>query len=793
MEDAPVLLLKKHRNPATREGKKTYLRQAEQHADRSSVAGAALRALRLIQRDFTSEDDPEPSSSFHEVSPNTPWSKYGTKFVAGISQYKTVYLHLETDKKGRPTLLILGALNNTTLAVKLLHDAQATYWDSFEKSFPRLAAILKDTDYLKLTTTFRLTKRFLKIRKPTAPDKLVDVLFLANTLRNSDFFHVKKYRHCDERIAGLCLIWSTLGEHKGPITFADWDDAFGNGVPFPARRKEDRLLRWPKAHRREYLTRSQIIYAEQLAQAANTISVHYFLWAANYGEMVRPVEDFGRTFEDCLERSYGESLTDGDGWLAKYNEVREGYIERRVAEPSPPSRVRFESPRVDDYEPSVPREHQEAGYHQEVVEIDEYDPELELMQRCERLQRDRQLVDPFACSDDVQEGPSHLPSSSPSDGVRAGPSHWPTTSGSDDVRQGPSHSPPPSDNQPVDHTTTVSHRDHVDRGDHNAGDNTTRRRDDAHRSTQTRAARNKRMEINRKRLQYRANHANEFVADFLGKNACTTCGEEPRHKDPNECPVEYFKKYGKMPKQCSLPCHYCDSFEHITDACEYLHMRCVRCGFRGHMAFECHERTTEEWLIAYLNCVHLGKWTRRNADGPMRGRFGFGDTSQLDLSLSTKQFISTKRNSLRFVRHKELAGQPSCDSTRELSAAWDNLHRQEQDLKQRRRDFEKEKEIFYRQQDKFNAERRQMQVVKRRAVSTTNAATQTGELTDAVEILVPFPNSLSSERLRGKITKSEEQPNEQPEAETDTRPEPGQDEDAMEDDVLELHVEEYFV
>ena len=758
MEDAPILFLKKHRNPATKEGKRTYLKYSEQHVDHANVAGTALRALRLLKRDFTSDSDPEPSPAFFELSPSTPWTKYGDRFKAGVQQYGGFSIHVELDRKGRPVLLILGAMNNVTLAVKLWIDGERSPWSSFEHRYPQLAKIIADDELIKLTTSYQLTRRFLNLRRPRHADKLVDALLLGNILRNDDFFHAKRYADCDERLASLCLIWSILGEHKGPITFRDWEAAFGNGVPFPARRKEDRLLRWPKTHRREDLTRSQVIYAEQLSRAANTVGVHFLLWNANYAEMTRPIDDFGNTFEGCLDRSYGESLTHGYGWMAQYQGVRENFVRDPSSSPSPPPtrRVRFVAPDVDDYEPSIPRP--VASPRQDLEpDNDQYDPEIESTKVRSR-EREVQMQDPFAGSDsdDVHEGPSHSsPAASTSGASNAPPTGLdPPRPGPDPPRFRPREGPsrPDSDRQKV--------------------------------TIPTRAARNKRMEINRKRHKYRVDHSEEFNEDFVGKNACIACSDEPRHQDPDECPVEYFRKYGKMPKQCSLPCHYCDSFEHITDACEFLHVRCVVCGYRGHMAFECHERNTEEWLVAYLNCVHLGKWTRRNPDGPIRGRFGFGDTSEMTLSNSTKQLIGTKRNSLRFARHKEATGQPTCDSARDVAASWDQLRRQEVELQRREREVERKQQAIYREEDR--AKRESRLGYKRRAVERQDTTTQTGDSDDLGKSFVVL-NLSNDQPSPDKIHDNGDRKSPKPKERAESNEEP------MQDDVLELHVEEYFV
>ena len=422
MEDAPILIAKKHRNPAVKEGKRTYLKAAEQHVDRSNVAGAALRALRLLQRDMTTDSDPKPSPSFFEVSPFTPWSKYGERFEAGVSQYKTVYIHLETDRKGRPTLMILGAKNNATLGVKLLHDEQRSHWASFERSFPKLAKIVSDSKINKITTSYQLTRQFLDLRRPSQPDKLVDVLLLANLLRCDDFTHIKKYKECTERLAGLCLIWSTLGEHKGPISLVDWEAAYGNGVPFPARRKADKLLKWPKAHRHEELTRSQIIYAEQLARAANTIDVHYFLWSATYSEMTKEMDEFGQAWENCIARGYGKSLTTGPGWMEKYLKVKDAYVKAVTISTIlalPQRKVRFVPPSVDDYEPSIPRT---VSVPRQASEPDLYDPEEELARKLQREQRQERPPNTGQFDDSDDEG-SNASSRFDSGDVQEGPSH----------------------------------------------------------------------------------------------------------------------------------------------------------------------------------------------------------------------------------------------------------------------------------------------------------------------------------------------------------------------------------
>ena len=78
------------------------------------------------------------------------------------------------------------------------------------------------------------------------------------------------------------MVWSVLGDQHGPVHFVDWESVHGTKVPFPSTRKADRLLRWPRAHRRERIGNAQAQYTEELARAAEIVGLHYMLWNAKY-------------------------------------------------------------------------------------------------------------------------------------------------------------------------------------------------------------------------------------------------------------------------------------------------------------------------------------------------------------------------------------------------------------------------------------------------------------------------------------------------------------------------------
>ena len=192
-----------------------------------------------------------------------------------------------------------------------------------------------------------------------------------------------------------------------------------------------------------------------------------------------------------------------------------------------------------------------------------------------------------------------------------------------------------------------------------------------------------------------------FEEKFLGGGCCDDCGDEPDHSDPAECAVHYYRKHGRLPKQYTLPCLYCDSPSHTTDACPFLHGKCKKCRHRGHAAFECHRRTTLEWLIAFLDCVHLGKLTRENVSGPIDGRYGFGDVSHIQLPGYVKDMIRFKKNSMQRFRRKNLPGNGGFNPIKEAGLSWALCHENAQVVEQERlrlvkdrRDFDEEVRLF---------------------------------------------------------------------------------------------------
>ena len=205
-----------------------------------------------------------------------------------------------------------------------------------------------------------------------------------------------------------------------------------------------------------------------------------------------------------------------------------------------------------------------------------------------------------------------------------------------------------------------------------------------------RAEQHQRSAINRGRAEYRAENPDEFRSEFLGSECCHMCGETPRHSNESECAVYFYRTVGRLPQQCTIPCIYCESPRHTTDACPFLHVRCSSCSFRGHMHFECKRRRTIEWLIAYLDCCHLGKLTRENRDGPLRGRWGFGDLSNVAVPSDVWELIKFKEKSLKRFRRKTQFGDPGFNPVREAGLNWALVVRRNEQLDRREREVERE-------------------------------------------------------------------------------------------------------
>ena len=93
-------------------------------------------------------------------------------------------------------------------------------------------------------------------------------------------------------------------------------------------------------------------------------------------------------------------------------------------------------------------------------------------------------------------------------------------------------------------------------------------------------------------------------------------------------------------------------------------------------------RTAEQWLAAYLLVAHLGRGTRANPLGPIEGKWGFGNTSKLDLTYALRRLIHAKRIGFKAIHEK---GTEEIDQEEELKAAWMVLIEEQKRYQQEKR------------------------------------------------------------------------------------------------------------
>ena len=206
---------------------------------------------------------------------------------------------------------------------------------------------------------------------------------------------------------------------------------------------------------------------------------------------------------------------------------------------------------------------------------------------------------------------------------------------------------------------------------------------------------NKRVAINKARAEFRANNKDKFKDDFLGNGCCPRCGDDKPHADPMECVVNYYLRYKRLPRQCTVPCIYCSDVLHATDACVFIHIKCKKCRRRGHMQHECHLRTPLEWMLVYLDCCHLGKLTRENVEGPLEGRFGFGDVTGIDVPPAVWEYVAQKKESLKRARKRGEQGVGVSGHARESLVGWTLLTQELKKLDLEKKKFQDERERFY--------------------------------------------------------------------------------------------------
>ena len=687
MMDAATKILKDHRHPLVHSLKKQVERAAEPATVRQDpcMRDGLRRALRRMMLDLLDDRATNSSDVFDEISTFMPWKRYGEQVRRGVDVYGMVFVHVETNFDNRPVLLFLGTMLGKTLVFHLPDDGGRSPWDNFRRAYPQLAATLDHGQLVKVTSTYRATSSLFGSEDVKYEQEIVDVAWLLDDIGIDDFPEIGG-RTMDERerTRNSAMIWAVFGRHGGPVSEDQWEQARSKRDPFPEQREESRLLAWKGSGWGSPLIKAQRVYAQQLCRAGGIVAVNFVVKTAT-----------------------GDRLRGGVSATAKHvvDTFPSRFHSQRDITPDPPTPqrvvkvVRF----AEDVKegPSTAATTPHDGDDEATEDVVDTDP-----------------GSPFEEQEDRGDGEVSGETSSMAEG---------TTHSEDDE----------------DSTTSGSWRSqslgakaHHRREGWGAFEQRLPKRAQRRRGQRSipypdgfdvRVEAQRRGAINRARAEYKASNPERFNEAFLGSDCCNLCGETPKHSNEAECAVHYYLMRGKLPQQCTVPCLYCESPRHTTDACEFLHARCNKCGFRGHMRFECESRTTEEWLIAYLDCVHLGKLTRENLHGPLGGRWGFGPITQAEITEDVWELVKFKELSMVKFRKRTQRGQPGFNPLKEAQLNWNLLLQRRQRISQREKELEDEWAAVEEEKARLRAERSQQRQTERSRPLVHSMGCQTEE------------------------------------------------------------------
>ena len=590
------------------------------------------RALRLLKKDFVGEPG-SAEEMYVEVNSFTPWENYGDRLLGSLQFCRTIVLHVENDQNDKPGIVTVGSLTGATFVFRVPEYDEVNGWSCFSRAFPRVARLMTNKWYQKLTSSWAATKKLFKHSGLDEDDEVVDA-----TMLDDDMDEALLNVDC-ERLRTQYMIWKTIGRQSGPVWVDVWRHVKGRHQ-YPHPRHPDVLLDWDGARRTGRLSPAQKTYVQQAVRSAG-------------------IQATCRTIKQCVELQHAEDAPDL---------LRQSVTRTKVDEILTVQDVRAI---VDEASAEAARMVDEKNRGSPVSGTER--------------KRDARPVD------DEQQGAvkkvhyirphePHKPNPTP---IAKPPIKPPTQS----------HTKPDSpfhnNNQKAFENPLKFLEDY-----------------DAH------VQHNKRVAINKARAEFKANNKDKFKEDFLGKGCCPRCGDDKPHDDPMECVVNYYLRYKRLPRQCTVPCIYCSDTFHATDACVFIHVKCKKCRRRGHMQHECHLRTPLEWMLVYLDCCHLGKLTRENVDGPLGGRFGFGDVTGMDIPPAVWEYVAQKRESLKRARKRYEQGIGTAGHARESLVGWTLLTQELKRLDLEKKKFQDEKERFYEKQRAWELTKRGERVVE---------------------------------------------------------------------------------
>ena len=548
------------------------------------------------------------------------------------------FVHHENQGYGQPAMVIFASLTGSAVILEFFRftGPATSVAETLRKSFPSLYKIMVNQDLQRLTLSYDAVHPFVVQEiGARAGNELVDLLLVASILRSEDFGEFSDLSKPSETFALQILIWSILGRQHGPVpSQTTWEKHPAlNDSPWPPERRK--LYKFYRDHP---LNDGQKIWFYQGLRAGAMIGIQAVHPLVKERDMDLPERKTGVIFSESLAKFRATHSINNQGLMGRitgrpnpaslsssktsYADMRKRMASRNAPlQPATPPRPR--KPRKE----SAERSHRSSSQHQRRVN-----------ERGDRPHRSpkHQRRSPAKPKPKRRHASHRRRSDRSSDSDEPEP------------RPGPSSTGSPRRSRP-------KHRRILDDLD-------------------------KDRLIKKGRLLFLQRKPVKAGTHPLGAQFCIGCAKTPPCLNEKECVVYLYAKKILTPPHSQFPCISCTSTTHISAACIFTHWRCEDCTFLGHMEFECDELTTEQWLVFFLHYVQLGRGTRRNPEGPMGGRWGFGNTQNIPLVNATRRLIHTKRTSLKNLNEER---DEEVNQEAELQASWmalvreQNAHQQE--------------------------------------------------------------------------------------------------------------------
>ena len=231
--DADLEILSDLPHPLIDSVRKEVERPAQRPAvpQEPTVVDGLQRALRRQLVEHERDAKGLKSDEFIEVSPFTPWKRYGPSLRMAIEQHGMLFLHTETDDNDQPTLLAIGTMPAKTIVCHLTDGNSGANWDGFASAFPQLAATLDHGQLVKVTSSLAATKRLLASESTKYEHEIIDVEWFFNeVIQDIDLgcgtaaLKVKR------------MVWAVLGRQHGPVTRDNWNRVHGQSQDYPHER-----------------------------------------------------------------------------------------------------------------------------------------------------------------------------------------------------------------------------------------------------------------------------------------------------------------------------------------------------------------------------------------------------------------------------------------------------------------------------------------------------------------------------------------------------------------------------